>query len=63
MIYIYINTGIMYDNLSFKVLQYNPPQTLPWLRRNEVTVKVLYKVDKVNGNNNNNGMYCCVSIS
>lgn len=32
--------GIVYDNLSFKTFQYNPPQTLPWLRRNEVCLKV-----------------------
>lgn len=32
--------GIMYDSATFKVLQYNPPQTLPWLRRNEVAFSV-----------------------
>ena len=32
--------GIVYDNLSLRVFQYNPPQTLPWLRRNEVAIKV-----------------------
>jgi hypothetical protein len=33
--------GITYDNLSFRVLQYNPPYTLPWLRRNEVVLKLV----------------------
>ena len=32
--------GIEYDNLSFKVAQYNPPYTLPWLRKNEITLKI-----------------------
>jgi SOUL heme-binding protein len=32
--------GVLYDNLSFKVFQYNPPQTLPWLRRNEVALRI-----------------------
>ena len=36
--------GIVYDNLSFRVFQYNPPQTLPWLRRNEVVINVNYAV-------------------
>eukprot|EP01041_Mallomonas_annulata_P008662 gene8662-17874_t len=33
--------GMSYDNLSFRVLQYNPPYTLPWLRRNEVILRIL----------------------
>ena len=37
--------GIVYDNLSFKVLQYNPPQTLPWLRRNEVLLGISLPAD------------------
>ena len=37
--------GIAYDNLSFQVLQYNPPYTLPWVRRNEVVLKVLSSRD------------------
>lgn len=32
--------GVIYDNLTFKVLQYNPPYTLPWLRRNEVSLSI-----------------------
>lgn len=35
-----LSDGILYDNLSFRVLQYNPPYTLPWIRRNEVCLKV-----------------------
>jgi hypothetical protein len=38
-----LTEGVLYDNLSFKVLQYNPPQTLPWLRRNEVILTVTGK--------------------
>jgi hypothetical protein len=33
--------GIEYDNLSLKVLQYNPPYTVPFLRRNEISLKVI----------------------
>jgi len=29
------------DATSFRVLQWNPPYTLPWLRRNEICTKVL----------------------
>lgn len=32
--------GIAFDNLSLQVLQYNPPYTLPWVRRNEVVLRV-----------------------
>jgi hypothetical protein len=35
-----ISDGIVYDSESFKVLQYNPPYTLPWVRRNEVSFVV-----------------------
>jgi hypothetical protein len=35
-----LSEGVLYDNLSFKVLQYNPPQTLPWLRKNEIILTV-----------------------
>ena len=44
--------GVVYDNLSFRVFQYNPPQTLPWLRRNEVVINVDYAAahDAINVN-------------
>lgn len=32
--------NIDYDPATFKVLQYNPPYTLPWMRRNEISVKL-----------------------
>ena len=32
--------NIVYDNLSFRVYQYNPPYTVPWVRRNEVAFAV-----------------------
>jgi len=35
-----IADGLSYDNLSFRVFQYNPPYTLPWLRRNEVILSI-----------------------
>lgn len=35
-----LSDGVAYDNLSLQVLQYNPPYTLPWLRRNEVLLKL-----------------------
>merc|ERR1712146_278009 len=35
-----------FDNLSFKTLQYNPPYTLPWVRRNEVLLVVTSPVAK-----------------
>lgn len=39
--------GIEYDPSSFKVLQYNPPYTVPWVRRNEVSFSVSFKNDFV----------------
>ena len=34
--------GVLYDNLSFKTFQYNPPYTLPWVRRNEVSLNIQF---------------------
>jgi hypothetical protein len=34
--------GISYDATTFRVFQYNPPLTLPWIRRNEIAVSVTY---------------------
>ena len=36
-----LTAGIVFDNLSFRTLQYNPPYTIPWVRRNEVALTVL----------------------
>merc|ERR1711965_799609 len=36
--------GVVYDNLSFQVSQFNPPYTLPWLRLNEVSLCVMAPV-------------------
>ena len=33
--------GIEFDPRSMKVFQYNPPYTLPWLRTNAVTYRIL----------------------
>lgn len=35
-----ISDGVMYDATTFKVFTYNPPLTLPWVRRNEVCFTV-----------------------
>jgi len=37
-----IAAGVVYNSASFKVLQYNPPYTLPWVRRNEICVSINY---------------------
>lgn len=37
--------GVQYDSASFKVLQYNPPYTVPWVRRNEVSFAVTLSED------------------
>lgn len=41
-----VRDGVDYDNLSFKALQYNPPYTLPWVRRNEVLLVVTSPIAK-----------------
>jgi hypothetical protein len=46
-----LSDGILYDNLSFRVLQYNPPYTLPWLRRNEVSLKIDMDINQIRGIN------------
>mmetsp|Transcript_16501 Transcript_16501/g.26357 ORF Transcript_16501/g.26357 Transcript_16501/m.26357 type:complete len:152 (+) Transcript_16501:214-669(+) len=38
------------DTDSFRVLQWNPPYTLPWLRRNEICIKVK-EVESAAGSN------------
>jgi hypothetical protein len=45
-----IAAGMIYDSASFKVLQYNPPYTLPWVRRNEICVNVNYTPASSGGN-------------
>ena len=40
-----VRDGVGFDNLSFKTLQYNPPYTLPWVRRNEVLLAVTSKIE------------------
>lgn len=44
-----IAAGVVYDSASFKVLQYNPPYTLPWVRRNEISVTINYNPFSNNG--------------
>ena len=41
-----VGDNVEFDNLSFKTLQYNPPYTLPWVRRNEVLLVVTSAIAK-----------------
>jgi len=38
---------ILYDADSFQVLNYNPPFTVPWVRRNEVSFRILSSEDEL----------------
>ncbi len=37
-----MNKGILFDAASYRVFQYNPLHTLPWVRRNEIVVDISY---------------------
>lgn len=43
-----ISNGIEYDSDSFKVFQYNPLYTLPWVRRNEISFMMMRPTNAVN---------------
>lgn len=36
-----ISARVVYDSTTFRVFQYNPPYTLPWVRKNEIAVNVM----------------------